>query len=156
MSFDACLPAAFAVLGVRTHAAAVTQIEFLPLDTPRKTPANPLARLVCEQLMAYLEDPRFVFDLPLAIEGTPFQKRVWQVMCEIPVGHTLTYGEVAKKLATAPRAVGGACGTNPLPIVIPCHRIIASGGALGGFMGTRDVHPLSIKQWLLKHEGCLA
>jgi methylated-DNA-[protein]-cysteine S-methyltransferase len=156
MNFDACMPAPFGMLGIRAGESAVTHIEFLPRNAPRLAPSNALARRACEQLAQYLEDPQFIFDLPLAIEGTPFRKRVWQVMCEIPAGRTLTYGEVAKKLATAPRAVGGACGNNPLPIVIPCHRIVASGGGLGGFMGTRDADPLSIKQWLLKHEGSRA
>lgn len=75
------------------------------------------------------------FSLPMAPQGTDFQRRVWRVMEGIPTGETLTYGDVANQLGSAPRAVGGACGANPIPILIPCHRIVATGGGLGGYSG---------------------
>ena len=90
------------------------------------------ARSWQEELASYWDAPQHVFQLPWRAEGTLFQQQVWQVMLQIPPGQTLSYGQVAQQLASAPRAVGGACGRNPLPIVIPCHRIVAAGG-LGGF-----------------------
>ena len=71
----------------------------------------------------------------------------------IPVGESRTYGEIARSLHTAPRAVGGACGANPIALVIPCHRVVGSQGSLGGFMGMTDGDPIAIKRWLLTHEG---
>jgi len=77
-------------------------------------------------------------------------------MQRIPAGKTRTYGEVAQELHSSARAVGGACGANPIPLVVPCHRIVASGGSLGGFMGAREEgFELGIKRWLLEHEGAL-
>ncbi|MBT4710649.1 MAG: methylated-DNA--[protein]-cysteine S-methyltransferase [Alphaproteobacteria bacterium] len=75
-------------------------------------------------------------DLPMTPAGTDFQRRVWQAMADIPPGETLTYGDVAQALGSAPRAVGGACGANPIPILIPCHRIVGSNGGLGGYSGS--------------------
>ena len=93
-----------------------------------------------------------MFDLPLAPEGTAFQKRVYAAMQRIPFGGMRSYGELAAELGSAARAVGGACGSNPLPIVIPCHRVVAAGGGLGGFSGGAGA---STKTWLLHHEGAL-
>jgi methylated-DNA-[protein]-cysteine S-methyltransferase len=102
-------------------------------------------------LQAYLRDGQFVFDLPLEPQGTEFRQRVWAVMRRIPAGSTRSYGDLARELHTAPRAVGQACGDNPIPIVIPCHRVVGGSG-LGGFMHQDGGHPLNIKQWLLEHE----
>ena len=74
-------------------------------------------------------------DLPMAPAGSEFQRRVWQVMIDIPPGETVTYGDVARQLGSAPRAVGGACGANPIPILTPCHRVVGSNGGLGGYSG---------------------
>jgi methylated-DNA-[protein]-cysteine S-methyltransferase len=111
----------------------------------------PLAREVCAQLQAYLADPDFRFDLPLRPHGTPYRHRVWQALLEIPSGRTESYGELAQRLDSAPRAVGQACGANPIPIIIPCHRVLARNG-LGGFMNHAAGKPLQIKRWLLEHE----
>ncbi|MBS1146921.1 MAG: methylated-DNA-(protein)-cysteine S-methyltransferase, partial [Proteobacteria bacterium] len=80
-----------------------------------------------------------------------FQKRVWRALMEIPAGHPTTYGALAKQLGTAARAVGQACGSNPLPILVPCHRVVAANG-LGGFMHSASGAPLDVKTWLLAHE----
>ncbi len=85
--------------------------------------------------------------------GTPFRRRVWDALSTIPVGESRTYGEMARRLATAPRAIGGACGANPIALVIPCHRVVGSQGAMGGFMNAVDGDPIAIKRWLLTHEG---
>lgn len=150
--YQAKLAAPFAVLGVRTEEDWLTDIEYLPLDTSLLTPRTPLAREVCAQLQAYLADPDFVFDLSMHIGGTIHQRRVWRAIQDIPAGKTRSYGDIAMELHSAPRAVGQACGANRLPIVIPCHRVIAKSGGLGGFMHASDGMPLDIKRWLLRHE----
>lgn len=95
---------------------------------------TPLLREALAQLDAYFSGKLKVFDLPISVEGTPFQRRVWEIMLRIPYGETRTYREVAQDLNSAARAVGGACGANRLPILIPCHRILAVNG-LGGYSG---------------------
>ena len=87
----------------------------------------------------------------MLLSGTDFQRRVWQALSDIQPGAPLTYGQLAEKLGTAPRAVGGACGANPIPVIVPCHRVVSASG-LGGFMRTRYLGPLNIKSWLLAHE----
>jgi methylated-DNA-[protein]-cysteine S-methyltransferase len=104
------------------------------------------------QLAAYFAGRRRGFDLPLAPAGSPFELRVWQLMCDIPFGETRTYGELARDLAAAPRAVGQACGRNPLPILIPCHRVLAADGRLGGYSGGQGAET---KRRLLMLEGAL-
>lgn len=151
MDYQARFPAPFAVLGITTDGTALTAIAFLPLGTPALSPQDEISRLVCAQLQAYLDDPSFRFDLPLAPHGTVFQTRVWQALRQIPGGSTQSYGELARQLDSAPRAVGQACGANPIPLIIPCHRVLAQGG-LGGFMNSTGGEPLAIKQWLLQHE----
>ena len=88
-------------------------------------------------------------DFPLHPGGTPFQRKVWRVLTHIAPGKTASYGDVANTLGTSPRAVGNACAANPLPLVVPCHRILAGGGGLGGYSGG---HGLSTKRALLDHE----
>jgi methylated-DNA-[protein]-cysteine S-methyltransferase len=151
--FDATYPAPFAVIGIRTSGKSVTDLRYLPSDVAPSRPTNSLAREVIRQIERYLVEPEFVFDLPLEIDGSDFRKRVWEVMCEIPAGKTLTYGEVAARIGSAPRAVGGACGDNRIPLIIPCHRIVARNG-IGGFMHTTGELELDIKRWLLAHEQC--
>ena len=150
--FDAKFFTPFAVLGIRAAGDLVTRIEYLPRGVATLEPTNKLAAKVCRQLERYLADPGFQFDLPFEFRGTAFQQRVWKAIHAIPSGKTLTYMDVARKLKSAPRPVGGACGANRLPLVIPCHRVVASGG-IGGFMHARGGEPIQIKQWLLKHEN---
>jgi methylated-DNA-[protein]-cysteine S-methyltransferase len=104
---------------------------------------------VVEQLTEYFEGRRRQFDLPLAPEGTPFQQRVWNALLDIPYGETISYGQLASRIGqkSASRAVGLANGSNPLPIVIPCHRVIGANGKLTGYGGG-----LAIKERLLAHE----
>jgi methylated-DNA-[protein]-cysteine S-methyltransferase len=143
----------FAMLGIRTASNAVTGIEYLPVGTPELAPVDAAASRVCKQIAYYLDDPYYRFSLPLAPAGTAFRQRVWQSLQQIPIGESRTYGELARWLGTAPRAVGGACGANPIALVIPCHRVVGSMGSLGGFMGATEGDPIAIKRWLLKHEG---
>lgn len=112
---------------------------------------NSLLKRSAKQLQRYFADGSG-FDLPLAPRGTEFQKRGWRALAEILAGRTESYGALATRLGSAPRAVGGLCATNPIPIIVPCHRVVASGGRLGGFSGGTG---LDTKQWLLRHEGAL-
>jgi methylated-DNA-[protein]-cysteine S-methyltransferase len=102
-----------------------------------------------------VRDPQFRFDLPLASHGTLFQRRVWGKIAAIRAGRTRSYGELARELRSAPRAVGQACGANPLPLVVPCHRVLAAAG-IGGFAHCEGGFHLSVKRWLLAHEGAAA
>ena len=149
--FQAVVAAPGFALGVRCNEEEVVEIEFIE-PRPEVAPANALAAETVRQLRAYLADPACEFGLPLRPSGTAFQRRVWAEIAAIPVGVTLTYGEVAKNLRNAPRAVGQACGANPFPLVVPCHRVVASGGGLGGFAGERGGFLLDVKRWLLQHE----
>lgn len=141
----------FAVLGVRTEGDFLVGIDYLPKHTAPLEAVDLFTAEVCRQLRAYLADPRACFDLPVATGGTSFQKRAWAVICRIPSGETLTYSDVARCIGSGPRAVGSACGANPVPLVIPCHRVVARSG-LGGFMNATAGFAIEIKRWLLAHE----
>jgi methylated-DNA-[protein]-cysteine S-methyltransferase len=132
----------------------------LYMGTPSKQPqmgsdwiegsdAGPLTRAE-RQLMEYFSGNRKVFDLPLELEGTEFQKRVWWQLSKIPFGETLSYGQLANRLGNpnASRAVGLANGRNPIAVIVPCHRVIGADGSLTGFGGG-----IPRKRWLLSHEG---
>lgn len=151
-SFHAKLATPFAVLGIRTVGALLTDIEYLPRGAATLAPTTKLAERVCRQIERYLDDPRYRFNLPFDYRGSEFQCRVWREISKIGVGKTRTYKDIALKLQNAPRAVGGACGRNRLPLLIPCHRVLGSNG-IGGFMHARGGEPISIKRWLLVHEG---
>jgi methylated-DNA-[protein]-cysteine S-methyltransferase len=112
---------------------------------------SPLLAEAARQLAAFFDGRLKDFDLPLSPAGTVFENRVWQAMQEIPYGETRTYGDLAHATDSGPRAVGRACGRNPIPIVIPCHRVLARGG-LGGYSGDGG---LVTKQRLLALEGAL-
>lgn len=101
----------------------------------RDQEATPLLCQARDQLQEYFDGKRLIFDLPLAPEGSDFQKRVWAALCAIPPGETRSYADIARTIGSAPRAVGGANGANPIPLFIPCHRVIAADGSLGGYSG---------------------
>jgi len=94
---------------------------------------DPVLAEARRQIDDYFDGKRTDFDLPLNPHGTPRQREIWQAMSRIPYGETKTYGDLARELGSAPRAIGGACGANPLPIVIPCHRVLGAGGTMGGY-----------------------
>ncbi len=119
-------------------------------ERARSTAPNPVLKEAIRQLDQYFNRKLRRFDLPLAARGTDHQKRVWAMMREIPFGETATYGGMAMALGSGPRAVGTACGRNPLPIIVPCHRVLGSGGKEGGFSGGRG---LPTKRQLLAIEG---
>jgi methylated-DNA-[protein]-cysteine S-methyltransferase len=146
------VPAPFGALGVRVRGDALVEISFLAPGMATVPTRLALAREAVRQFDAYLHDPRIRFDLKLDAAGTEFQKRVWGAMTRIPVGETRTYGDLARELGSAPRAVGQACGANPLPVIVPCHRVV-SGTGLGGFAHATDGFLLGVKRWLLAHEA---
>ena len=149
--FQAIVEAPGFSLGLRCSENEIESISFLPPCAARP-PQNALAAEAASQLQAYLSDANFRFSLPLRFSGTDFQRRVRDQIAAIPTHQTRTYGELAKALHSAPRAVGQACGANPFPVVIPCHRVIATGGGLGGFARQGGGFLLDVKRWLLAHE----
>lgn len=151
-TFDAIAGLPFGFIGVRTRQSQVTEICFLHGVVHPRAAANALAQRVVDQLLAYCIDSSAPIDFPLAIQGTEFQRRVWEQITRIPAGSTATYGELARRLSAEPRAVGQACGDNRLPLAIPCHRVIAASG-IGGFAHHRGGAYETIKRWLLLHEA---
>ena len=149
--FQARLDTAFGVVGVRTEGDALAEIVYLPRSAGVLAPTNALAERACAQIEKYVADPGYRFKLPLKEIGTAFQRRVWEQISAIPLGETRTYGDLARALRSAPRAVGQACGTNYFPLVIPCHRVVAASG-LGGFAHASSGYLLEVKRWLLAHE----
>lgn len=139
-------------VGVATRGGVVTQLKYLPLSTPSIPGKNELAMRAERQLQGYRSDPNSAFDLPVVIEGSDLQKAVWKAMCAIPRGKTRTYGDLARELGADPRDIGQCCGDNRLPLVIPCHRIVAADG-IGGFAHATSGYLLEAKRWLLMHEA---
>lgn len=145
-------------IGVVTVAAtetAVVSVEFEGRgDTPpgNDTPTGVLADAV-RQLEEYFAGLRTEFDLPIEVDGTDFQRAAWSALKQVPHGETISYGEQARRMGrpTAVRAVGAANGRNPVPVIVPCHRVIGANGSLTGFAGG-----IEIKTWLLGHEKRVA
>ena len=137
----------FGPLTVTEEEGAITRIAW---DQPAEGEPTPLLREAAAQIAAYDAGRLHSFDLPLFVKGTDFQRAVCDAMRAIPFGETLTYGDIAAALDAPARAVGGACGGNPIPVVIPCHRVMGAGGRLTGFSGAGGVET---KVALLRHEG---
>ncbi len=152
--FSAIVPAPFGAIGIRTDAGIVTELVYLPPHFGEKEATDAVADDAARQVGKYLQDPDFLFSFAVPEVGSPFQRKVWAAIASIPRGTVRTYGQVAKHIGSAPRAVGQACGANWFPLVIPCHRVTAAGG-LGGFSNHDDENGfhLSVKRWLLAHEG---
>jgi len=137
----------FGLFSVVEDDGAITQLNWSGADDG---PATPLLREAVAQLRAYDAGVLQEFDLPLRVGGSEFQRAVCDAMLAIPFGDTATYGEIATKLGAPAQAVGGACGGNPIPVIIPCHRVMGAGGRLTGFSGAGGVET---KVALLRHEG---
>jgi methylated-DNA-[protein]-cysteine S-methyltransferase len=153
------IAAPFGRLGILTElvdgSLMLSKIEYLPISTALVSPRNQLAKEAEKQFKAYFQNPYHQFDLPMKSLGTEHQQRVWKIIQMIPVGKSKTYGEIASKIKSGPRAVGTACGANPYPLITPCHRVVSAQG-IGGFM--KENAPglyRQIKMWLLQHEGAL-
>jgi methylated-DNA-[protein]-cysteine S-methyltransferase len=138
-------------LAVEADQDAVTSVRWAgDGESAHDTSTNQVLDEALRQLDRYFAGRLRHFELPLAARGTDFQKRVWKLMCDIPFGGTATYGGMAIALGSGPRAVGMACGRNPIPIIVPCHRVLGSGGKEGGFSGGKG---LPTKRQLLAIEG---
>ncbi|TNF36939.1 MAG: methylated-DNA--[protein]-cysteine S-methyltransferase [Deltaproteobacteria bacterium] len=150
-TFEAVMESPLGPLGlVATHEALV-RVDFDPAGVaPDERPAPSVLLQARRELEEYFAGQRRTFDVPTRLDGTPFQRAVWAALRDIPWGQTVSYGELARRLGrpTASRAVGAANGANPVPIIVPCHRVIGANGALTGYGGGEDR-----KRWLLAHEG---
>ena len=140
----------FSPLGPLTVTAADGAIVALSWGEAGCGLLDPLVQTAVEQLEAYFEGSLRYFSVPLKPAGTAFQRRVWAAMAAIPCGETRSYGALAGELGSGPRAVARACAANPIPILIPCHRIIGADGSLTGYSGGSGI---DTKAWLLRHEG---
>ncbi len=144
----------FGVLLVRAEDDEITGIAWLEGKLPKRLHARQSDDGVLAQARAWLDDyfaGRFrAVDFPLRAEGTHFQRRVWDAIATVPRGQTCAYGDIARVTKSGPRAVGGACGANPICVVVPCHRMLAAGRHIGGYSGGRG---LDTKILLLRHES---
>jgi methylated-DNA-[protein]-cysteine S-methyltransferase len=152
--YQAVINFPFASVGITLEHGRLKTLDYL--TRPQEVYQEKVSGIesVIEAIKTYLVNPRQTFKLKPILEGTPFQRRVWQTLQGIPSGSTLTYGELAEKVGSGARAVGNACRANPCPLVVPCHRVVSVNG-LGGFAGERGGEKLEIKRWLLRHEGVL-
>jgi methylated-DNA-[protein]-cysteine S-methyltransferase len=141
-------------LGVAWRGRCLTGIDLAPAAASGGPPAAAAPAWLLAELDAYFADPAHRFGCALAQPGTAFQRRVWALIAAIPAGRTRTYGALAAELGSAARAVGNACRANPLPLAVPCHRVVGARG-LGGFAGDTGGRLLAVKRWLLRHEGAL-
>lgn len=157
--YEALLDAPFGVVAIamRGNQLAIDMMLELPSQEHLQfyhpqVISNPIVKQAYEQIQCYLKQPATQFSDSLhQQQGTAFQQRVWQAIADIPVGQTATYGQIAKKIGSGPRAVANACGANSIPLIIPCHRVVAQNG-IGGYMQSKE-YGLLIKRWLLAHEG---
>ncbi|MFO1306125.1 MAG: methylated-DNA--[protein]-cysteine S-methyltransferase [Burkholderiales bacterium] len=178
MNWSAKLRTPFATLGLASDGRAITRLAYLPSSERAQAPSDAISERALREIERYLDDPAFRFTVPLAPGGTEFQQRVWRALSEIPVGQSSTYGEVARMVRSAPRAIGQACGANRIALIVPCHRVVGAMGSIGGFMNVGAAGPpqgarplggnpreapfggyetagdaIAIKHWLLTHEG---
>ena len=145
--FDKTYQTPVGKLGVRYQKNTITELRWLSFST--KELNRDKNDLITKSLDHYFDTAKFLDKLDLLPVGTPFQLMVWERLRQIPVGETITYGELARELNTSNRAIGQACRTNPLVLFVPCHRVVSKTG-LGGYMGNQK--KISIKSWLLEHE----
>ncbi len=153
--YDEIIDSPVGYLGVRFSGTDLLALDFIGKNISDEiiiTNKNKdMSRLLKVKLDAYFKNPQDIRQPDTVLGGTEFQRKVWQVLSSIMPGETRTYGDIARQLKSSPRAVGNACRRNPVPIFIPCHRVISASGR-GGFMGHTSGEPLAIKDWLLAHE----
>ncbi len=150
-SFDYILPSPIGSLGLNISANGIQRLFYIKTKQKSHIPTSGFAAKVHRQIMEYFELQRTEFDLPVDIRGTTYQNRVWSEVAKIAYGESLTYGDIAKAINSGPRAVGNACRHNPIPIIIPCHRVVKKGG-IGGYCGSVVGKQIQQKDWLLRHE----
>jgi methylated-DNA-[protein]-cysteine S-methyltransferase len=159
-NYDAVIPFVLANIGsvnlslaITTTARGLAGIDYV-YDAPTREPMDKISVEVVRQLNCYFEYPQWHFDLLLDLTGTQFQQRLWRALSDVPAGATDTYGQLASRLSSGAQAVGQACRRNPVPVVVPCHRIVSRQG-MGGYVGEVDGEKMNIKKALLAHEGFL-
>jgi len=145
------LPLPLCRVAIRVSDDSLQQLDFVSQRYPLKPATKPYAKHVVAQLRHYFSDAAFQFSVQLDSLGTDFQKRVWEQLQRCPSGRVWSYSELAGRINSGPRAVGGACRCNPIPLIVPCHRIVAKHG-IGGYAGKTAGSMLKIKHWLLQHE----
>ncbi len=150
--YDAVIDSPIGILGIRLQHNRLRRIEFLDGEVELQAAVSPAAGGVVAAIGDYFETGRFTRKLNIELEGTEFQRRVWKELQAIPSGRVTTYGALAEKLGSSARAVGNACRRNPVPVLVPCHRVVARNG-LGGFAGDHDGRLVAIKKRLLALEG---
>tara|TARA_E500000178_G_C16711145_1_gene612755 strand:+ start:125 stop:598 length:474 start_codon:yes stop_codon:yes gene_type:complete len=152
--YQVCISAPFGYVNVLSAIDCVTKVELLAHKVSSSPKLNEFAFEAQKQIKEYLKTPTFKFDLPIDVKGSAYRRLVWGEIVRIPAKETRTYGEIAALIGSSARAVGIACGDNRLPLLIPCHRVVAKSG-LGGFMHASGGFALKLKWWLLNHEGSL-
>ncbi|OOZ42108.1 methylated-DNA--[protein]-cysteine S-methyltransferase [Solemya elarraichensis gill symbiont] len=150
MNYDLVVNTPVGKVGINLDGKQAFDVTLQPEANRAKTPAQ--HAWLKEWLDAYFEDASNWSVLPVSLSGTDYQQRVWNALRELGSGEVVTYGELAKTLGSGPRAIGQACRTNPCPLLVPCHRVVAANGR-GGFHGHASGSWPQIKSWLLKHEG---
>ena len=150
--YDCVLDSPLGRLGVCYMDSHVLRLDYVANAVPLKAATTAFGRQVTTQLEQFFANPEHRFTLPLDMQGTAFQCRVWEALTQIAAGETLTYGELAARLHSGARAVGNACRHNPVSVIVPCHRVVSSTG-IGGYSGRTDGREIDRKQWLLGHEG---
>lgn len=154
--FDAAFTTSIGWIGLRMEQQRVLELALLSDAPDIRQPTDEADKLLIERLQTllheYLDTGKWPQNLPLEPQGTDFQRKVWRALLEIPQGQRKTYGELAGQLKTSARAIGGACRANPIPLLIPCHRVVAAQGD-GGFAGHTSGHWMELKRWLLDLEN---
>lgn len=138
-------------LKIKTKNNTLEMLRFLSDEPETQLITDSFLQQVQQELQSYFQNANSIFKIKLTLKGTPFQLKVWNTLSNIPIGKTVTYKSLAIKLNSSPRAIGNACRANPVPIIIPCHRVVAQTG-LGGFAGDVSGKLIEIKKWLLQHE----
>jgi methylated-DNA-[protein]-cysteine S-methyltransferase len=151
LQYNCAITSPLGKLGLTIVDNKLTRIEFLSSDALLVVAQDSLSHQIVAKIKKYFCSPKIKFKLPIQAKGTPLQKKIWRALQKIPCGKTVTYGELAQKIGTSPRVIGNACRRNPIPIVIPCHRVVAKTG-LGGYFGKTCNGFLKIKKWMLQHE----
>jgi len=159
IQYEALINAPFGMVAIAMQGNQLS-IELLPSSASQESLqfyhptaiTNFIVKQAYEQIKQYLQQPATQFNSSLyQQDGTAFQQRVWQAVAAIPKGATASYGQIASQIGSGPRAVANACGANNIPLIIPCHRVVAQNG-IGGFMQGKE-NGISVKRWLLAHEG---
>ena len=148
---DYCIDSPIGKLGLTVEDNSLTKVNFLSEAFPIKRPNDTNGLKIIYEFEQYFGGHQKKLNIPIKVTGTAFQQKVWDALQQIPFGTTETYGQLAEKLKTSARAIGNACRTNPTPIIVPCHRIVAANSP-GGYGGQRYGDSLQKKSWLLKHE----